>query len=151
MRKHILTIALLLTLATINLARQDGGGHMEFYGLSDGQYKLWAEAIKNREPQPVPTYHVMVRAEDQKPLRVSVEGSYVKPDGRVVDIESHEVDLPLDFFVNADCTTRLTISTDDAGRGFTAVSLYEFKEISEWISTRTGIKSAQVALHFPAK
>jgi hypothetical protein len=143
MRYLKIMFILLFIAVTVNQAQESS----KMYGLSQEEYKLWIDTFNYQQLQPIPTYHVMIMAEDERSFSVHLEGSYIKPSGEIIKI-NHDAPLPISFYVNADCHLKLKITTDD-DRKFISLLFYQYQETSKWLGTCKGIKGAGASYIVP--
>lgn len=87
--------------------------------------------------QPVPTYVIEVRKE--KGSSVQIEGSYWRPDGKLIEIESYHAEVPVNLYMNADCHLKLKIEGT-----FTVSVFYVYEDYVKWLATAEGIPDVPV-------
>jgi len=92
---------------------------------------------QTRPRQPIPTYTFEIRGVEANDFSVSIEGKYTRPDGKVTEIENHEAPLPVNLYVNADCSVDLKITTTE--KRFRATVFYEHQDKMKWVATVDGI------------
>lgn len=92
---------------------------------------------------PIPMYTIEIRSVEMPNFPVTLEGSFTRPDGRVVKIEHRAMSLPATFYLNADCSLDLKITTTE--RRFRATALYEHNDVTKWLATEEGIAGIGVS------
>lgn len=107
---------------------------------------LFSVASAQRQSQPIPTYVIEIRGAEVNGFTVTVKGKITMPDGKVTEIESHPK-LPATYYINADCSVELKITTEE--KKFRVTILYEHNEVSKWLSTAHGLPGSGVEIKAP--
>lgn len=98
---------------------------------------------RERTRWPIPTYTIEIRSIEMPNFPVILEGSFTRPDGKVVEIEHRAMSLPVTFYLNADCSLDLKMTT--AERRFRATVFYEHNDVTKWLATADGIVGVGVS------
>lgn len=104
---------------------------------------------RERTRWPIPTYTIEIRGVEANDFSVTIEGSFTRPAGKVIEVEKRSMRLPVNFYLNADCPLDLVISTTE--KRFRSTLFYEHNEVTKWLSTADGIPGVDVTYKLPAR